>query len=135
MSLVALAFAAAAAAQEVRPGGVDTQLAGDGDASSAVGGGVEDIVVTAQRRNENLQKVPIAVQAFSETELEAAGITSTVDLARITPGLNYGRGVGLGSTFLRGVGTSANGTGTENYVAVYVEIGRESFRERVGQYA
>src|SRR3546814_6177232 len=90
VSLVALAFASAAAAQEVRPGGGDTQLSGDGDASSAVGGGVEDIVVTAQRRNENLQKVPIAVQAFSETELEAAGITSTVDLARITPGLTYG---------------------------------------------
>src|SRR3546814_1603749 len=69
----------------------------------------------------NLQKVPIAVQAFSETELEAAGITSTVDLARITPGLTYGRGVGLGSPFLRGVGTSANGPGTENSVAVYVD--------------
>ncbi|WP_162274410.1 TonB-dependent receptor [Tardibacter chloracetimidivorans] len=121
MSLVALAFASAAAAQEVRPGGGDTQLSADGDASSAVGGGVEDIVVTAQRRNENLQKVPIAVQAFSETELEAAGITSTVDLARITPGLTYGRGVGLGSPFLRGVGTSANGPGTENSVAVYVD--------------
>src|SRR3546814_15509456 len=50
VSLVALAFASAAAAQEVRPGGGDTPLSGDGDASSAVGGGVEDIVVTAQRR-------------------------------------------------------------------------------------
>src|SRR3546814_17613721 len=69
----------------------------------------------------NLQKVPIAVQAFSETELEAAGITSTVDLARITPGLTYGRGVGLGSPFLRGVGTSANGPGTENSVEVSVD--------------
>src|SRR3546814_3206546 len=74
---------------------------------------------------------PIDVQAFSETELEAAGITSTVDLARITPGLTYGRGVGLGSPFLRGVGTSANGPGTENSVA---EIGRASCRERVCQY-
>src|SRR3546814_14062534 len=35
VSLVALAFASAAAAQEVRPGGGDTQLSGDGDASSA----------------------------------------------------------------------------------------------------
>src|SRR3546814_10769324 len=68
VSLVALAFASAAAAQEVRPGGGDTQLSGDGDASSAVGGGVEDIVVTAQRRNENIQKVPIAVQAFRSEE-------------------------------------------------------------------
>src|SRR3546814_9177341 len=68
VSLVALAFASAAAAQEVRPGGVDTQLSGDGDASSAVGGGVEDIVVTAQRRNENLQKVPRSEEHTSELQ-------------------------------------------------------------------
>src|SRR3546814_14261002 len=63
------------------------------DASSMVSedqtssGGVEDIVVTAQRRSENLQKVPITVHSFSESDLEAAGITSTWDLARVTPGL------------------------------------------------
>src|SRR3546814_8105345 len=71
-------------------------------------GGVEDIVVTAQRRSENLQKVPITVHSFSESDLEAAGITSTWDLARVTPGLVYGRGIGLGSTFLRGVGTGSS---------------------------
>jgi iron complex outermembrane recepter protein len=83
--------------------------------------GVGEIVVTAQRKNENLQKVPLTVQAFSAKQLDASGITSTVDLARVTPGLAYGRGVGLGSPFLRGVGTGGNGPGVENTVAVYVD--------------
>src|SRR3546814_1386255 len=84
-------------------------------------GGVEDIVVTAQRRSENLQKVPITVHSFSESDLEAAGITSTWDLARVTPGLVYGRGIGLGSTFLRGVGTGSSGAGVENSVSLRSE--------------
>src|SRR3546814_7269090 len=60
------------------------------DASSMVSedqtssGGVEDIVVTAQRRSENLPKVPITVHSFSASDLEAAGITRTWDLARVT---------------------------------------------------
>jgi iron complex outermembrane recepter protein len=82
---------------------------------------VSEVIVTAQRRNENLQKVPLTVQAFSAAQLSEAGITSTVDLARITPGLVFGRGVALGSPFLRGVGTGANGPGVENTVAVYVD--------------
>lgn len=84
-------------------------------------GGVEDIVVTAQRRDENLQKVPISVQSFSGDQLAAKGITSTLDLPRVVPGLVFGRGVGIGSTFLRGVGTGSSGAGVENSVALYVD--------------
>ena len=79
------------------------------------------MTVTAQRRSEDLQKVPITVQSFDAQQLQNAGVTSTVDLGRLTPGLVYGRGVGLGSPFLRGVGTSSNGPGVENSVAVYVD--------------
>jgi iron complex outermembrane receptor protein len=89
------------------------QVAGDS--------GLNTIVVTAQRRNENLQKVPITVEAFNAKQLEAAGITSTVGLSLVTPGLAYGRGVALGSPYLRGVGTGGNGPGVENTVAVYVD--------------
>src|SRR3546814_7810983 len=61
------------------------------DASSMVSedqtssGGVEDIVVTEQRRSENLQKVPITVHSFSESDLEAAGMTRD----RKSTSLNY----------------------------------------------
>jgi iron complex outermembrane receptor protein len=91
--------------------------AGDQSASEGLG----DIVVTAQRRNENIQKVPITVQTFTASQLVKNGITNTIDLAMVTPGLVYGRGVGLGSPFLRGIGTPANGPGTENSVAIYVD--------------
>lgn len=84
-------------------------------------GALETVTVTAQRRSEDLQKVPITVQSFDAQQLQSAGVTSTVDLGRLTPGLVYGRGVGLGSPFLRGVGTSSNGPGVENSVAVYVD--------------
>ncbi|MBA6117080.1 TonB-dependent receptor [Pseudomonas putida] len=84
-------------------------------------GALETVTVTAQRRSEDLQKVPITVQSFDAERLQNAGVSSTVDLGRLTPGLVYGRGVGLGSPFLRGVGTSSNGPGVENSVAVYVD--------------
>ena len=50
-------------------------------------GGLEEIVVTAQRREERMQDVPLAVTAFSQMELEAAQIKDTKDLVRFTPSL------------------------------------------------
>jgi iron complex outermembrane receptor protein len=82
---------------------------------------VGEVIVTAQRRSEDLQKVPLTVQSFKADQLAAAGVTDTVGLMSLTPGLAYGRGVALGSPFLRGVGTGANGPGVENTVAVYVD--------------
>lgn len=82
---------------------------------------LDTVTVTAQRRSEDLQKVPITVQSFDAERLKTSGVTSTVDLGRLTPGLVFGRGVGLGSPFMRGVGTSSNGPGVENSIAVYVD--------------
>src|SRR5882757_10549541 len=44
---------------------------------------IQEIVVTAQRRRENLQDVPITVQAFSAQSLQASGVTNAADLARV----------------------------------------------------
>jgi iron complex outermembrane receptor protein len=54
------------------------------DSSSAI----EEIVVTAQRREENVQKVPIAVTALSTADLERKQITDVVDLAQFAPGMD-----------------------------------------------
>lgn len=83
--------------------------------------GLEEIVVTAQRRAERLQDVPIAVSAFTGDQLAAAGIQRTSDLAVVTPGFVLSQGVGLGSPYLRGVGSTINGPGVENSVATYVD--------------
>jgi iron complex outermembrane receptor protein len=82
---------------------------------------VQEIIVTAQRRKERLQDVPIVLNAFAGDQLEAAGIKSTLDLAAVTPGLEFGTQAAYGQPFLRGVGTVANGPGVESPVALYVD--------------
>ena len=84
-------------------------------------GELDEVVVTAQRRNERLQDVPIAVEAFTSAQLDAAGIGSTQDLPMLTPGLVFGQQAGFAQPFLRGIGTVASGPGIENPVAVYVD--------------
>jgi iron complex outermembrane receptor protein len=62
-----------------------------GDAETAPGGGLEEIVVTATRRTERLQDVPVSVLAFSQEKLDAQGLKSIDDLSRLSPGLNFQR--------------------------------------------
>jgi iron complex outermembrane recepter protein len=80
-----------------------------------------EIVVTAQRRRENLQDVPITVQAFSAQALESSGITNATDLARAVPGMTMPTSAGFTLPHLRGVGITAIGPGIENSVALYVD--------------
>jgi iron complex outermembrane recepter protein len=84
-------------------------------------GELEEVVVSAQRRSEKLQDVPISVEAFNSNELAAAGITGISDLPVLTPGLVFGSQAGTAQPFLRGVGTVAVGPGIENPVALYVD--------------
>lgn len=83
--------------------------------------GVEEIVVTAQRRSERLQNVPIAVTAVSAAKLESVGIQTTQDLAIITPGLSSPSTLGFTQPFIRGVGSNTNGPGLEPPVATYID--------------
>ena len=48
-----------------------------------------DIIVTARKRSENLQDVPVAITAFSAADIKSARIERLDDLAKLTPGLNY----------------------------------------------
>jgi len=58
---------------------------------------IEEVVVTAQRRAENLQDVPIAVSAFSEAELERRQVTRTLDLIAFVPNMSGHNNTGLGT--------------------------------------
>jgi iron complex outermembrane receptor protein len=83
----------------------------------------EEIVVTAQKRSERLQDVPLAVSAFTGDQLEQAGIGNAVDLRYLAPSVNYGtsantRGEGLQ---VRGVGTQIFGDGVEQSVGVVID--------------
>ena len=85
-------------------------------------GGIKDIIVTAQRRSESLQNVPVAVTALTPETLAVAGVASTDDLKALTPGLNFNTNLGgFGQPRIRGVGTTATGPGIENPTATYID--------------
>jgi iron complex outermembrane receptor protein len=60
-------------------------------------GGIEEITITAQRRAQNLQEVPIAVTAFTEAELERRQITRTLDLISFVPNMIGHNNTGVGT--------------------------------------
>ncbi len=91
------------------------------EAQSQVTGGLEEIVVTAQRRNERLQDVPISVTAVTAARLTQAGATSAVDIGALTPSLNVPATQAYFQPRIRGVGTLAFGPGIENPIATYID--------------
>lgn len=82
-----------------------------------------DIVVTAQRRSESLQQVPISVQAFSGDKLEHGQIARFEDLARLSPTLTFDIRTNFAnaSVRLRGLGTQVFGVGVEPSVATVID--------------
>ena len=98
--------------------------------------GLEDIIVTATRREENLQNVPVAVSAISQSTLTKQGVFDTTDLNHALPNLQvsspYGkqqpnfsiRGIGVGTEF------NANAASP---VGVYVDEVYQAFRSSHGQ--
>lgn len=82
---------------------------------------LEEIIVTAQKRQESVQDIPIAITAFSGDALEALNMTNMYDLEMMTPGLVTGHNVGYAQTFLRGVGTTITFVGADSSTATYVD--------------
>lgn len=89
------------------------------DADDASGG---DIVVTARRRSESLQDVPLSVTAFGQAELESQGVTSLRDMAHIMPGVQFTERGSLSTQLtIRGVGGDSRNIGIEAGVGMYVD--------------
>jgi outer membrane receptor protein involved in Fe transport len=87
------------------------------------GAGVVDIVVTAQKRSERLQDVPVAVSSVSGEVLKAANLSNITDIRFLAPSVQFAesnsvRGEGFA---IRGVGTFAFADGTEQSVSVVVD--------------
>ena len=87
---------------------------------SAQSDALEEIVVTAQRREESVMQVSDSVQAFSGNQLQQAGITQLTDLQYITPGYLPTEGSGYTQIFIRGVGNSIY-VGADPSVATYID--------------
>ena len=111
------ALSGAALAQDAAPRAPDLTPAQE---AATVG----DIVVTARRREESLQDVPVAVTAVSGEQLEARGAIDITELARSTPSLTLNAARGSNSTlisFIRGVGQQDPLWGFDPGVGLYID--------------
>lgn len=110
MAMFALGLPTAVAAAEVT----------DPDASSNQMV-LEEVIVTARRREEALQDTPVAISAFSAEDLKVQGIANTRDLQLSVPGLNFSEmGNKAPSIFIRGIGQKETNSALDPGVGVYI---------------
>ncbi|MFT3975765.1 MAG: TonB-dependent receptor [Sphingomonas bacterium] len=81
---------------------------------------IADIVVTAQKRSENLQKVPLSVSVVNGDELASRGVLKASDIANAIPGVNT-QGVNSPAIFVRGIGTSNASITGDQGVAIHLD--------------
>ena len=115
-ALTALSATFAAAA----PGAARAQAAAD----KAQAPTVEVITVTAQRRSENVQRVPIAIQALSAKMIDSLGIKASSDIGQVTPNVDIGLPNGAGNQpiiTIRGIGLNDYDSNNAGPNGVYVD--------------
>jgi len=99
---------------------VSSGAGGHGAGSPGDGAAVDEIRVTAERRDERLQDVPISVTAFTAAAMDAQGTRSFDDIARLTPGLTFVHGINYNSESsriaIRGVDSTVGAATTGVYI-------------------
>ena len=93
------------------------QTVADAEPSTGLG----DIVVTAQRREESLQSVPIAVTAVTGDTLISRGVTDVSQLAKFVPGFNFGRTGSDARPAMRGIRTANNEVNGDPVIGYYID--------------
>ena len=116
-AVAALLYGSAGAALADSPG---QPVTAGPEASS---GGVEEVIVTAERREQSIEKVPMTIQAFSADELQAANVNDLQDLLKYTPSVTYGNnGAGQGEIFMRGLSNGFRGNQSTGTVGLYPNV-------------
>ncbi|HVN41724.1 MAG TPA: TonB-dependent receptor plug domain-containing protein, partial [Steroidobacteraceae bacterium] len=93
-------------------------------AQQAGSGGLEEIVVTAQKRSESLQNVPLSIQALTTEKLEELHVSDFADYVKYMPSVSYRTfGPGFTQVYMRGVvsGDTANHSGPQPSVGTYLD--------------
>ena len=125
-AVIAVTNASAAIAQQAsnaRPDAAQTEQSTEGQSTSDPSARVDgEIVVTATRRAERLQDVPISITAFSQDELNQKGIVGYETLARETPGVVLNKQSANFANFSsRGIANNTYGANLQSTVAVYID--------------
>ena len=89
--------------------------------SADSGNGLQEIIVTAQKRPENIQAVSLAIQAITASGLAKAGITDVARLDQLTPGLTFANGGNDAKIALRGANSNATFQDNSSVVGVFVD--------------
>lgn len=101
------------------PPGANAQQATNTDSTSDTT--LQEVIVTAQRRSERLEDVPISVTAVSGQQLANSGITTSIDLTMVTPGLKMDTGGAYVQPAIRGITSTIQQPNSESNVATYID--------------
>ena len=83
---------------------------------------IEEVIVTAQKRAQSMQSVPIAVTALSEEAMREANIFDVAGIAARTPGFSMGSfNAGQPQLFIRGIGSNDDGAGADSSVVTFID--------------
>ncbi len=83
--------------------------------------GLEEIVVTAQRREERSVDVPITITALSQQQLTTANVQTLTDIQRLTPALRFDNQSAFFQPTIRGIGTGITTSGGGSNVGIYID--------------
>src|SRR6187399_3038938 len=90
-------------------------------ASAEESEGVAEVVVTASKREQNLQEASVAVTAVGSDRLTTGQVNNIQDLQTIVPSVNFGSDFNQAKIFIRGVGANTSTTGSSTGVAFHVD--------------
>ena len=120
-----LGLAPLASADSSKPAGNDTaNSASDKSGSKGSAGGIEEIVVTARKRAEDMQTTPVAISAFTEADIVDKDIRRISEITSSVPTLQFDNAIGSANSariYLRGVGTGDPISTRDPGVGIYVD--------------
>lgn len=127
IAIVLALGATGALAQQAQDQGQGTGAAPEAAQNTAATGGLQEVVVTATKRTQNVQNIPITVQAFSTAQLQENNLTNLTTLTALTPGADFEGGAPFSgdrsvlSASIRGIGQNDFAFNLNPSVGVYVD--------------
>ena len=123
-AILSASAAHAVLAADAGPTAADATAAADTAAtSSASPDTLQTVIVTAQRREQNIQDVPITIQAMTGKTLQSLNVQTFADYVKYLPNVSTGsQGPGMGTLFMRGLSTGVLGTQGQGSVGLFPNV-------------